>query len=224
MVVDITVRGEAEGRYPAERAVLTLVAAIEESSNQGRGRQEVYDQAVATQQAITAQAARLVESGAVTTWSSDQVAVSTHRPWRDDGTQGPPVHVAHVTVVAEFTDFERLGGFVDHWAGRDGVEIAGISWDVLPGNRRTYEATLRNAAVDDAVARAQGFADALRGGRVVAKRIADAGLLGDGSGGAPGPYAVKAFEASMTDGGGGVRLTPEQVVIKVAVDAGFTTE
>lgn len=224
MVVEITVRGEAEARYPAERAIVTLAAAVEDAE-----KQQAYDQAAAVQQAVTAQLTELADRGAVIDWSSGQVSVASYRPWRDDGhapqagrTPSPDrVHAARVEIVAEFSDFDRLGGFVDYWAGRDGVEIVGIVWDVLERNRRDYEAELRRAAVDDAVDRAQTYADALRRGRVAPTRIADPGLLD--SGGGPRPYALR-MEAVGADAGGGLQLTPEPVRIHIAVDAGFRAD
>lgn len=215
MVVEITVRGEAEERYPAERAVVTLAATFEDGS-----KQTVYDAAVSTQQAITSQATELADRGAVSNWSSEQVAVSSYRPWLDGEKRGDLVHVARVGIAVEFIDFTRLSGFLDYWAGRDGVEISGIAWDVLERNRRTYESELRKAAVGNAVSKAQAYADALRRGRVIPTRLADAGLL-DGSGG-PVPYAMK-LDAAVSDAGG-IQLTPEPVLIRVAVDAGFTAE
>lgn len=225
MVVEITVRGEAEARYPAERAIVTLAAAVENAE-----KQQAHDQATAVQQAVTAQLTELADRRAVIDWSSGQVSVSSYRPWRDDGhdpqgagrTPSPDrVHSARVEIVAQFSDFDRLSGFVDYWAGRDGVEIAGIVWDVLERNRRVYEAELRRAAVDDAVNRAQTYADALRRGRVAPTRIADPGLLD--SGGGPRPYALR-MEAVGTDAGGGLQLTPEPVLIHIAVDAGFRAD
>jgi uncharacterized protein YggE len=215
MVVDITVRGEAEGRYPAERAIVTLAATVESGD-----KQYAYDQATSVQQAVTGQLTELADREAVLTWSSGTVSVFSHRPWRDDGQRGEPVHNARVEIVAEFTDFDRLGGFVDYWAGRDGVEIVGVSWDLLERNRRLYETELRRAAVEDALNRAQTYADALRRGRVVPTRIADPGLLD--SGGSP-RHALK-MESAMADAGGGLQLTPEPVHLRVAVDAGFAAE
>jgi hypothetical protein len=216
MVVDIVVRGEAEGRYAAERAVVTLAAAFEDGL-----RHEVYDRAVGVQQVLATAVAELAEREVVTTWSSDRITISTYRPWLAEGKQAPPVHAARIGLSAEFVEFAELGAFIDHWAGREGVEISGVAWDVLEGSRRRYEADIRKAAVDDAVDKAQAYADAFGLGRVVPTRIADPGLLTP-SGGGSVPYAVK-FEAA-SDGGGGVQLTPDQIVIRVAVDAGFTAE
>ena len=215
MVVEIVVRGEAEGRYPAERAIVTLAAAVEMA-----GKQQAYDHAAAVQQAITAQLSELADRGAVLEWSSGQVSVSSHRPWRDDGGRQDPVHTARLDIVAEFSDFDRLGGFIDYWAGRDGVEVAGIAWELLQENRRSHEADLRRSAVDDAVTRAQSYADALRRGRVVPTRIADPGLLGGGG----GPWSSAVRLEAAADVSGGLQLTPQPVRISVAVDAGFAAD
>ena len=59
----------------------------------------------------------LADKGAVSTWSNDQVRVYSHRPWVGDGVRGELQHVARLHIEAEFTDFERLSGFVDYWAG-----------------------------------------------------------------------------------------------------------
>ena len=216
MVVEIAVRGEAEARYPAERAIVTMAAVVETAI-----KQQSYDEATSVQQAITGQLTELADRGAVLDWSSSQVSVSSYRPWRDEGEQRNPLYVARVDIVAEFSDFDRLGGFIDYWAGREGVEISGIVWDVLERNRRMYEADVRHTAVDNAVSRAQTYADALRRGRVAATRVADPGLLD--SGGGPAPFAVR-MEAATSDAAGGLQLTPQPVRIHVAVDAGFTAD
>jgi uncharacterized protein YggE len=221
MALEITVRGEAEGTHPAERAVVGLSASLE-----GPDRQRVLDQAVAIQEPLTGQLRELVDRGAVETWSSDQVRIHTYRPWIDGNQRGEPVHAVSVSISAEFTDFERLSGFVDYWSGRDGVEVSGIFWDVLDRNRRGYEKDVRKAAVDNAVAKAQAYADAFRRGRVVALRLADPGMLQGTGGGGPVPLArdMKLAAFSADGGGAPLQLTPAAIVIRVEVDAQFTAD
>lgn len=212
MVVEIAVRGEAEGQYAAERGIVTMAASFEHVD-----KQAAYDAALAVHQAITSQLTDLADRDAVLTWSSGQVGISSHRPWLDNGGRGNVVHTARIDITAEFSDFDRLTGFIDYWAGRDGTQISGLAWDVLERNRRAYEATLRKAAVEDAVHKAQAYADALRLGRVVPTRLADPGAHG-------GPIPM-AFAAKMEmDSGGGLQLTPAPVVIQMAVDAGFAAD
>lgn len=219
MTLDITVRGSAEQRYPAERAIVSLAAAVE-----GLDRQQVFQDAVAIHEPLIAQLRELVELRAVGPWSTDTVRVFSHRPWDADGKRGQMTHVARVQVGAEFTDFERLSGFLDFWSGTDGVEVGGITWDVGVKSRRSYESEVRKAAVDDAVAKAQSYANAVRRGKVMAVELADPGMLtSPGDGGGPIPMMAKAGFADA-DGGPQLDLTPAEIVIHVDVDARFVAE
>lgn len=216
MAVEITVRGVAESRYAAERATVLVTAVVE-----GTDKQVVYDRAIAAQDAITAQLRELVDKGAVTTWSSDQVHVFMYRAWADGDRQGAPVQQANVGISAEFADFERLSGFIDYWAGRDGVEIGGLAWDVTDRSRRTFEADVRRAAVDNAVNKAKAYADAIRRDRVSITRIADVGLLASGPPDSPMSVRTTAFPV---DSAGGLKVTPQQITIRVEVDAQFDAD
>jgi uncharacterized protein YggE len=220
MTLEITVRGSAEQHHPAERATVTMAAAIE-----GSEKKRVFEDAVAIQEPLSSQLRELVELNAVRTWSSDKVRVFSHRPWDADGRRGEMVHVARVQVQAEFTDFERLSGFLDYWSGTEGVEIAGIAWDVTTKNRRTYEAEVRKSAVEDAIAKAQSYANAVRRGKVTAEKLADPGMLTNQPEG-PGPVPVVYRSASMDMAGGQpvLDLTPGEIVIRVDVDARFRAE
>lgn len=218
MTLEITVRGSAEQRFEAERATVMLATSIESTD-----KQQVYDDAVSVLDPLLMQLRELADRGAVTTWSSDQVRVYSHRPWEADGSRGALEHVARLQVTAEFTDFERLSGFVDYWAGKDGIEVGGIAWDVSSRNRRSYEADVRKAAVDNAIAKAQAYSDAVRRGRVTALQIADPGMLnGDGEQ-SPIPL-VMTSSAGGEDTAAALDLTPDEIVIHVEVDAHFTAD
>ncbi len=215
MTLQITVRGSAEDKYPAERATLDLVVAVE-----GADKAEVGARAAQVQAPLIEQLEQLKELDAVSTWSADRVHVFSHRPYDHEGKQQALVHVARLSVTAEFVDFDRLSGFVDHWSGQDGVEIHGPQWDVTDKNRRIYEADVRRAAVDDAVHKAQGYANAVRAGRVVPVEFADPGML-DPTGARPEMRMM----AMAADGLSGptIAIIPEPITISVAVDARFST-
>lgn len=217
MALEITVRGSAEQRFAAERATVTLAAAIENTD-----KQQVYDDAVAVLEPLVLQLRELSDLEAVSTWVSDQVRVYSHRPWTSEGVRGELQHVARLQISAEFTDFERLSGFVDYWAGKDGVEIGGIDWDVSVRNRRAYESDVRKAAVDNAITKAQAYADAVRRGRVSALQIADPGML-NGSG-EPPPIPFTMAAADGPDTASDLDLTPDEIVIHVEVDAHFEAD
>jgi uncharacterized protein len=219
MTLEITVRGSAERRHAAETAEVMMAAAIE-----GADRSTVFSDATAIQAPLSSQLRELVELGAVTTWSSDQVRVFSHRPWDEQGKRGAMVHVARVEARADFVDFERLSGFLDYWSGIEGVEIVGLSWDVTHKNRRIYEAEVRKAAVDDAVLKAQMYANALRRGKVVAEQISDPGMLAGPSDGPAPRLMSKMASADLSGGGRALDLSPEEITIHVEVDARFSAE
>jgi uncharacterized protein YggE len=216
MTLDITVRGSAEQHHPAERAIVSLAAAVD-----GHDKHAVFTEAIAIQDPLSAQLKDLVGMNAVASWSSDQVRVFSHRPWEADGKRGDVVHVAKVHVRAEFTDFERLSAFLDYWSGVDGVEIGGVVWDVSAKNRRLYEAEVRKSAVDDAVAKAQSYANAVRRGKVVAAQIADPGMLAGPAESLPA-FAPASFGHDPV--GPELNLTPEEIVVRVDVDARFVAD
>jgi uncharacterized protein YggE len=218
MTLEITVRGSAQTSHPAERATVSMAAAIE-----GSDKAEVFADAVALQEPLTKQLRELVDLDAVTTWSSAQVRVFSHRPWDHEGKRLALVHVARVEAVAEFVDFERLSGFLDFWSGKEGIEITGISWDVTLKNRRSYESEVRKAAVEDAIAKAQVYANAVRRGKVVALQLSDPGMLSNN----PqelGPPMAKMMASADMGGGPSLALAPEQIVIHIEVDARFAAE
>ena len=219
MTLEITVRGSAEQRFAAERATVTLESAIESPD-----KQHVYDEAVSVLEPLVLQLRELADRGAVSTWASDQVRIYSHRPWGPEGTRGDLQHVARLRITAEFVDFERLSGFVDYWAGRDGIEVNGVEWDVTVRNRRSYEAEVRKAAVDHAITKAQAYAVAVRRGRVVALQIADPGMLNGSGERTPEPLYLAAAAMDDRDGRSRLDLTPEDIVIHVEVDAHFAAD
>ncbi len=217
MGVQITVRGVAEARHPAERAFVRLEAVVE-----GTDRADVRDRAAARQEPLAGHLRDLAALGAVDTWSSDQVTVHGSRPWVGDRRSEEVVHTASVQLRAEFVDFERMNGFLDHWAGVAGVEVLPVEWDLGVRSRRVLEAEVRKAAVDDAVTKAQTYADAVRRGRVVALQLADPGML-DGRGDAVVVGAVAHRLDAGTDRSG-LALVPEDIVVRVEVDARFQAD
>lgn len=218
MTLQITVRGSAETSHPAERATVSMAAAIE-----GSDKAKVFADAVALQEPLSKQFRELVDLGAVTTWSSAQVRVFSHRPWGENGKRLDVVHTARVEAIAEFVDFERLSGFLDFWSGKEGIEVVGIAWDVTVKNRRAYESEARKAAVEDAVAKAQVYANSVRRGKVVAVQLSDPGMLNSNPD-MPAPMAKMMMAGADMGGGPSLALAPEQIVIHIEVDARFAAE
>lgn len=213
--LEVVVRGRARRRYPPERATVRLSARIE-----GTDREGVYRQAVGVSEAVGADLTRLVESGAATQWTSEQLRVFSYRPHSDEGIRAARYQV-NVGVEAEFTDFEVLSSFLDRWAIEDGVEVGHTSWDLLEDNRQEYEALLRRDAVVDATAKAQAFATAAGRGAVEAVQLADPGMLGQQQ--AP-QAATFAAPAGVSRQAASLDLRPKDIVLDVLVDARFAAE
>lgn len=211
--MEILVRGEATNDYPPEIARLYLSVFFEDTD-----RDAVYRRAVAEHEPIVAALSALADAGAVEQWYSDSVRVFGQRPLDAKGRRAATIYTTRIGVRAEFVDFEKLSQFIDAWAGGDGIEIGGISWDVTETNRRAYERELRREAVDDAVLKAQAYADAVGRGAVEVVRLSDPGMQDT-------PIAALAAPAGMMsrskgyDSGPSMELRPEDITIGVAVEA-----
>ncbi|AZG45203.1 SIMPL domain-containing protein [Gordonia insulae] len=216
--LEIVVRGVARRKYRPERAILDLTVHLE-----GRARESVYRDATTMHGAVVESLKELLARDVVDEWSSDTLRVYSYRPYDSNGNRRDPVYSTRIKVDAEFTDFEELSKFIDRWAAVDGVDVGHVEWGIPQDNRRTYERELRREAVDDAVAKAQAYADAVGRGAVTATQLADPNMLstsrsaramsdplgipGDGSGSAPA-----------------LELRSEDIEIAVAVDARFVAD
>ncbi|GAB3408569.1 SIMPL domain-containing protein [Schumannella luteola] len=218
--VTITVQGEHETWFEAERATLDLAIAFD-----GGDREEVLRRASDAAARVSARLEPLHASGAVTRWSSDRVHVSAQRPWNNEGRQLPLVHAANVAVQARFRDRDALAAVVNDLADLDGVQITGITWDLSGETRRAALAEAQTAAVRAAVAKGEIYARAAGLSAVAPLAIADPGMLADGgaTGGGgvfPGAAAPKMMRAAADSAGGaaGFDLVPERIRIVAQVD------
>jgi len=218
--VIITVRGEHGAWFDAERATLSIGIA-----HDGPTREPVVQATTRVAAEVTAALAELHDPGRgpVTRWSSDHVRVWSQRPWNDAGAQLPPVCHAAIGATARFSDVEVLAAFVERFAATEGVTIQGVEWDLTSARRDAVVAEVRTAAVADAVAKARVFARAAGLGEPSPIAIADPGMLGDASGGAPAaPMALaRAGTAFAADTAAPLSLTPDRIEVRAAVDARF---
>ena len=212
--LEIVVRGNAHGSFAPERAQLRLRVNLT-----GEQRDSVYRDAAHVHSSLVSAVEELVQRSVVATWSSESVHVYSHRPYDSDGAPRDPVYTANIGVEARFHDFDELDRFIDTWAVQEGVEIGGVSWELEPANRRRYEAELRKQAVEDAVVKAQAYADAVGRGAVTPTQLADPEMLSDSR-----PMARGMMLAAKADGGAGVELHADDIELSVAVDARFIAE
>jgi hypothetical protein len=223
MPTEITVRGTFAAFQAPERGTVHATIAFE-----GPAMEPVYDRVARDLEAVKTSVTPLKtgDHGPVTWWSAQQLRTWSTRPWNKDGIQLPLVHHASVGIEVKFRDFSALSRWVgQHVANTDGFSVTRVEWTLTSKRRMELQRQARTRAVEDAVVRAQQYADALGLGKIRPVAIADAGMLGDGlhpESGAGGAYTRAVGVAS--GGGPDVELIPEDIEVSAAVDARFIGE
>jgi uncharacterized protein len=223
MSTEITVRGSFAAFEPPERGTVHASIAYE-----GPEMQPVYDLVARDLATVKDSVERLKagDHGAVTWWSAQQLRTWSNRPWNQDGERLPLVHHANVDVEVKFRDFNALTRWVgEHTASTTGFRTSHVQWALTVKRRDELSKQVRTRAVQDAVTRAQQYADALGLAEVRPVAIADAGMLGPNlhPNGGHGAAAMRAA-APMGGGGADVELVPEDIEISAAVDARFLVD
>ena len=217
MSTEITVRGSFSAFQPPERGTVHATIAYE-----GPEMEPVYDRVARDLEAVIASIVPLEAQEAVTWWSADQLRTWSNRPWNDKGKQLPLVHHASVLVEVKFGDFAALSRWVgQHTADVEGFRVERVEWALTVAQRETLLRQVRTRAVQDAVSRAQQYADALGMGKIKPVAVADAGMLNARPEGAADGVHMRMAAA----GGGAVaELVPEHIEVSAAVDARFVVE
>lgn len=216
-IVVITARGQAESRIAPE--IATIHVTVEFS---GLDRTEVMQQTSGLGKIIREEVEHLVDDGTLSEWSSDQLTVSSSRPWNNEGKQLPPTHTASLAFRVAFVDLSRLSGWISTIAERDGVRIGGITWDVTPETRKRVERETVGRAVANAVERASAYAAAVGRRAVTPVQIADVGLLQDSSMEPVAPLMARS--ATAYSGDTNVSFQPKPIVVSAAVEMRFEAE
>ncbi|GAB3301846.1 DUF541 domain-containing protein [Epidermidibacterium keratini] len=222
MTMTITVAGSASATYPPERARVSL------SVRAARPERETATSEVATVQTrLRGELTELESSGALTTWSSGNVSSYSYRPWDRDGNQLDTEHVAQVEIEATFADLEAISPAVDRWLRDPLVTMHDVYWHLTKDSRHRRSAEVRRTAVEDAVMKAQAYADALGAGTVEPVEIADQGMLQRGTP-AAGPRQAYAMAAPGGPPGGSapdaIELSPKNITLRVSVEARFSAQ
>lgn len=214
----ITVRGSHTSHRPPERATVRLRVGLE-----GASAQQVFRGVADSSSAVSSGLVALhdPDEGPVTWWSGDQVRTWARRPWNQDGKQLPIVHHAQTCFEAKFKDFAALGRWVSAMVEIGGVSVEGIDWALTEARPAGQLDAARTAAVRDAAAKAQSYADALDLGPVAVVAVADAGMLGEGLRPSSGDDAAMSTRGSA-GGGGELTFTPQDIAVSAHVDARFT--
>lgn len=195
-------------------------------SYEGPAMEPVYERVAGDLETLKASISPILDpdSGAITRWSSDQLRTWSNRLRNNDGSQLPLVHHASLGVKVEFGDFSALSAWIGaQVAAIEGFAVSTIEWTLIPTHREELQREARNRAVQDAVTRAQQYADALSLGPIRPVAVADAGMLTGISSSADAPQVRQVRAAAAVAGSGpDLELLPKDIELSVAVDARFT--
>jgi hypothetical protein len=222
MPTEITVRGTFSAFQTPERGTVHATIAFE-----GPAMEPVYDRVARGLEAVKASVTALKtgDHGPVTWWSAQQLRTWSNRPWNKDGIQLPLVHHASVGIEVKFRDFSSLSRWVgQHIANTEGFKISHVEWALTSKRRTELQRQVRTRAVEDAVVRAQQYADALGLGKIRPVAIADAGMLGANLQPQGGVGAAYLRVGATSGGGPDVELVPEDIEVSATVDARFVGE
>jgi hypothetical protein len=219
MPTEITVRGTFSTFQAPERATVHATIAFE-----GPAMEPVYDRVAHDLEAVKASVTPLKtgDHGPVTWWSAQQLRTWSNRPWNKDGIQMPLVHHASVGVEVKFRDFASLSRWVgNHVANTDGFRVASIAWALTSKRQKELQRQARIRAVEDAVVKAQEYAEALGLGTIRPIAIADAGMLGANLHPERDVSTASLRMAAPMGGAPEIELLPEDIEVSSAVDARF---
>lgn len=218
VMTEITVRGcYATSRAP-ERAIVSATIGYE-----GPVMEPVYERVIRDLETVKASVSPLADSegDAVTWWSADRLRTWSERPRTREGGQLPLAYHVSVGVRVEFGDFTALSTWLGSLvAAVEGFGVSAIEWTLTEAHRDELLSEVRNRAVQDAVTRAQQYADALGLGEIRPVAVADAGMLADIPGSPGGPRFRSA--AAVAANAPALELVPRDIEFSVEVDARFT--
>ncbi len=200
----VVVRGEAVREVPPELAVFSVTVAA-----RGKDRQAVLARLTERSGAVLA----LLDSygDAVERRETGGMHV---RPELKRSGERVGAYAASVSTTVTVTDFTVLGELMLRLADQDQTTVAGPWWQLRPGSDAGRET--RRAAIDEAVARAREYADAV-GARL--QRLLE---ISDEAGTTAVPMSASAFGVAEEAGVLQLDLDPPMQTVRAEVLVRFT--
>ena len=220
--MQISVAGESTLRLAPERGELHLTAGFE-----GEDKHQVVEATVTLVTGLSAELEELTaEDGPASRFSVGALQTHSWRPQNDLGQILPMRHSASVPVSVRFEDFAELSRFASRCAGRKGLTLGHVEWQLTETSTRQARDTASAVAVVQARSRALVMAKAAGFTYVMPNELADPGLLV----GAPpeGGRPMEMMRASGPMGGAeqidpdAIDLRPDDIVVTAVVHGRFT--
>lgn len=208
-VVTISVRGESHVDVPAELG--TVTAAVHASD---RDATAAYERVVRRTAELSAELASLQESGVVLHWSVDPVS----RWWNHEPSTSRRLHEVRQTVRFTMPGRDHVADWLSAAAADESLAQGGVWWSLTDETTNRLLREVRAAAVTDARARAQDYADAAGLGSPRLTALSDTGLLG----GTGGPELASSRLRSAGGDEVGQTVRPEDIRVAAEVEARFS--
>ncbi len=204
-MTEITVIGAAETKLPADLAEVSASVSL-----RGPSRLAVLDDANAAHARLVDRAKTLVSDGTATAYTAAPVSSSSNS-WRDEHGEMIVEHHAYVSVNMLLTDLNLVGELAAELTA-SGADTR-VNWGLSPEIRDEQTRDLRGAAVQNARAAAEDYAEALSASSLLMVSIRD---IAQGVPIAPrGARLAMAVEAAP-------EVTAGEITVSVQIEATFT--
>lgn len=207
--VTISVRGESQVDAPAELG--TVHVTVHASDRDGKA---AYERVLRRSADLSAELTNLQDSGVVLRWSVDPVS----RWWNSEPKSSRRQHGVRQTVRFTMPGPEHVADWLGAAADDETLDSHGVEWSLTDETSGRLLREVRAAAVADARARAQDYADAAGLGSPRLTALADTGLLSD-SGGREAFSPRLRSHSAVHELGQTVR--PEDIRVSAEVEARF---
>lgn len=208
----VAVRGEVTREVPPELARFAVTVTA-----RGKDRHGTLDRLAERNDAVRA----LIDGYGPAIERRESGALLVRPEWKRSGERLAAYH-ASVTTTVTVVDFTVLGELMLRLADQEQVRIGGPWWSLRPASPEFGQA--RRAAIDEAIARARDYAEALGAEVTGLVELADHGmaapqpmmLRSGGGGGGFGAMDMAAESAPQLD------LDPQVQTVHAVVEARFT--
>lgn len=215
VTMQITVQGEASESLAPTRATVTAnVQAQDLDPATAKARMSASTAIIHASLSALAE----TENTPVESWSMGAPTTWTSRPWKEDGSQGSPVHYAQTTFIAVFTNFEAVSEWMEQQSNLDSVELPEVSWGLSDHEHDTVTSRVRALAVRNAKAKALEYARAAQFSSVEFIEIADVGLLNSATAESASYGMMRSAKMDS------VTVRPQDITVSASVQARFTAK
>ena len=212
----LSLTGHAERRERAERATVHF-AVLAEGPDRERVVAEVGEGSTALRDLALDYAGRAVE-GRGDPVRLGALSMSSWVPTDREGQPAARVHQGRLSVEVDVVDAGALAPLVFAAAGVAGVEVGHIDWFLAPATQRLLDDAVLTEAIEDVVRRAQVAGAAAGCGPLSLVSIDEGGA---GGGEVPLLGARQMRAAAAFDHGGGLDVTPREIIVEASVRAVF---